>query len=98
MLYIQSVCPICGTGVIGFRMCSDGSTIVMMCEECDSLWMDPRSVSVDRVLYSDAPDFLVPGLPCSIKSPASRWATRDEVARAGWESLVFGEGTALSEA
>ncbi len=95
MFRVKGECPICGTGSIGFRVCSGESTLVLMCDECDSLWTDPRSTHASKALYAEAPDFLVPGLSCSIGAPASRWASREEVEGVGWGALIQGEGTAL---
>ncbi|CAN7744941.1 MULTISPECIES: hypothetical protein [unclassified Variovorax] len=41
MLIVLAECPICRNGLIGIRRCSDGSTLVLMCDECESVWADP---------------------------------------------------------
>ena len=93
MLFLETTCPICGTGARGFRLCDDQSTVVVMCDECDSLWLDAGRLDQLDVVYAEPPEFRVPGLSCSIAK--SRWATRAEVESAGWGDLVAGEGVAL---
>ena len=97
MLHIDKHCPICRYGVVGFRKCSDNSTIVLMCDECDSIWLDPQRVDDNTVLYSSPPEYLVPTLECSIKSPQSKWATQEEVAEKGWANNIVGKSKPLDE-
>ena len=91
MFYINSLCPICNHGSIGFRKCANSNILVMMCNECDSVWLKPTNVSAQEVLYTIAPDFVVPGLDCSILAPYSRWADKDEIAEKGWAKFIVGE-------
>jgi hypothetical protein len=95
MLYTSSECPICGTGARGFRLCSDRRTVVVMCDECDSVWIDAMRLEPSEVVYPRPPDFVPDGLTYSIASPESRWATRSEVQLAGWEDLIAGEADTL---
>ncbi len=89
MFYIEPHCPICNYGTIGFRMCSDTETIVLMCDECDSVWLEPTNTKSSKVLYPRAPDFKIPGLECSIKDPDSHWAYREEISKRGWEKFIM---------
>ena len=95
MLHIEPQCPICSAGSIGFRRCDDGATIVLMCDECHSVWLDPSRIEPANALYPRAPDFRVPDRLCSVSGRSAGWATRPEVERAGWHSYVYGEGTSL---
>jgi Zn-finger nucleic acid-binding protein len=96
MLYVKESCPICLTGDVGFRLCSDHDNVVLMCDECDSVWLDPRELDSAHVIYPQPPDFVV-APHCSVASPRSRWATREEVAEAGWSGYVAGEGGSLDD-
>lgn len=69
MISIKGACPVCGVGAIGFRLCSDGTTLVVMCDECDSIWTSLRSVGPENPIYLEAAGFLVTGMSCSISSP-----------------------------
>ncbi len=91
MFYINSSCPICDYGSIGFRKCANSSTVVLLCDECDSVWLDPTDVNPKKVIYPKAPDFIVPGLDCSILAPHSRWADKDEIIEKGWTKFIAGE-------
>lgn len=95
MLFLASVCPICETGARGFRLCSDQQTVVVMCDECEALWLNARRIQASDAVYAKAPDFRPPSLACSIAAPMSRWATLSEVQAVGWDDLILGEGTAL---
>ena len=93
MFYIDKGCPACRAGLLGFLKCSDDQTIVLVCDECDAVWLNATDISVDAAVFPDSPDDVLAGLGCSIASPHARWATRDEIQRAGLESLIAGEWT-----
>ena len=98
MFYAKIGCPICGTGVVGFYLCSDQITIVLMCDECDAVWLDPTTTDGAHALYLGGPPFMVPGTDCSLQHPPARWANASEIARRGWSRFVAGEGDAMGEA
>jgi hypothetical protein len=98
MLYIAKRCSVCETGNIGFRRCSDEKALVLMCDECDALWLSPTTVGPEHALYARPPDFKVPGMGCAIAGGQAGWASRDEVSRQGWIESVAGEGNAMDEA
>lgn len=96
MIYsTYDVCPICQHGQIGFRKCADSEYIVLMCDECDSIWLEPNTVRSDNVIYTEPPHFIVPMLDCSILN--STWASRDDIYKKGWKNYIGGEGKALGE-
>jgi hypothetical protein len=92
MFYIEQACPVCRSGAIGIRKCSDGHTLVLMCNECDAVWVEPSSVHADNARFPTYPDFKLPGVDCSVTSPGSDWANHDEIQAAHWERFVGGEG------
>ena len=84
MVIAQDFCPFEGEyGQIGFLICSDHQTLVLMCDECNRIWISPDALDADHALIAKPPDFLVPGLDCSVQGPQSRWAARLEVASYG---------------
>ncbi len=97
MFYVSTTCPACSAGAVGFRRCSDEQTIVLLCDECNAVWTSPDEVSLETVVFPQAPSYVVSGLGVSIAKPASRWASADEIERAGWRHSVAGEGKALDE-
>lgn len=97
MLCIQPGCPLCMTGAVGFRRCAPDAGIVLMCDECNAVWLSPEGISTESALYPQGPDFVVPTLNCSIRRPLSDWADRDDVARVGWARFIHLDGKALDE-
>ena len=57
MYYLEKNCSVCGDGILGFLRCSDGRTIVVMCEECSSVWLTSDEVEDKYPLYPEAPRF-----------------------------------------
>jgi hypothetical protein len=94
MFYISTPCPACSAGAVGFRRCSDGRSIVLLCNECDAVWLQPHIVTLDSAIFPTAPDYAVAGLECSVAGPHAHWAGRDEIRAAGWEAFIAGEGGA----
>ncbi len=88
MYYIDRFCPMCRGGAIGFTLCSNHKTIVMVCDECDSTWLHPDNVKTNNVIYPSAPEFVIPDIGCSIKFPSARWAKRDEIENYGWGQYI----------
>lgn len=88
MLCLSTNCPICGTGNLGFRTCDDHRTIVIMCDECDAVWLDPAQTDASLALYPSKPPFIVPGTSVSIAQPKAHWSSRDEIVAAGWADWI----------
>ena len=98
MFRLRGYCPICGTGSVGFRRCSRSEAVVLMCDECESIWLDPEEIDRDHVHYVSAPGFAVEALQdCSVKAPESRWATESEIAQQGRAAHIDGEVRSPSE-
>jgi hypothetical protein len=92
LIVAQDHCQFDGLdGEIGFRLCADGKTIILMCDECHAVWLDPEHLEIERFLSPQPPEFVVPGLKCSVRFPESRWATREEVTNYGWSDYIVGE-------
>ena len=91
MFYVKGVCTYCEAGQVGFRRCSDGVTIVLMCDECDFVWLHPQSLDLKDAVFPDMNTSKVPGTNHSVGGGAAGWATRAEVERAGWQSYIDGE-------
>jgi hypothetical protein len=68
-----------------------------MCDECNTVWLDPRRVDSELALYPPPPDFVVPTLECSIKGQQALWAKKEDVAKKDWSGFVAGEAKALGE-
>ena len=82
MVTIKARCGICGTGPLGFRLCDDGMTVVVLCDECDTVWLDATQIESATALYPSGPKMLIPGTTLSIKQAPARWASQEEIDRA----------------
>ena len=97
MLYVEDNCPSCDAGLLGFRRCDDGKTLVVMCDECYAVWLDPTDLTIEAARFPGIDTGEIPGLSLHIGGSAAGWAARAEVERAGWQGYIKGEGSALGE-
>ena len=97
MFYISQVCPVCSGGSVGFRRCSDGSTVLFVCDECNATWLLPDTITAQAALFPKSPNYTVSGMSCSISGLKSGWATLIEINNAKLESYIKGEGQALDD-
>jgi hypothetical protein len=91
MLYVKVGCPICIHGVIGIRRCSDGSTLVLMCDECEAVWLDPTQLSPGSALDAGPPDWTVGNTGAAVAGGKADWASRADISAARWLPYVAGE-------
>ncbi len=59
-----------------------------MCDECDTIWLDPNKIDITNIIFPQPPDFRVLNFPYTIKSPESRWATEHEIHQMGWSHFL----------
>lgn len=86
-MVLHSSCPLCKDGGrIGFRMCADRETMLLVCDECALVWARPDEVDEAHALDPLLPDFArrLPGVTLA----DSRWATADEVLAYGWGQWI----------
>lgn len=88
MYYLEESCSVCGDGILGFLRCSDGKKIVIMCEECNSVWLTPSEVESESPIYPEAPEFLLPDSKISISGGNSGWASLEEIKSVGMGSYA----------
>ncbi len=81
-MIVYRECPLDPAGKVGFRLCADNATIVMLCDDCSFMWMHPDQVDPAHAIDPLLPDTKRhhPG----ISLQPSRWATEKEVADFGW--------------
>lgn len=95
MFYADIDCPFCGDqGARGFYLCDDYSTVILLCDECSSPWRSPSEVTAENVLQTKSPEWRINELDCGV-GKGSRWATREEIEKAGFGELVAGESEPL---
>ena len=88
MLYVGT-CSVCGTGAIGVRVGASPRCVVGMCDECDTVWLDPQLK--DGPHFPEQPDLPCPREGSSLRHPPAHWANKAEAAAAGWGGAVIGE-------
>ena len=96
MLYITE-CPFEPNGSLGIWKCSDGKTLMIMCDECNALWLHPSHTSSAEALKVGSQPYFHPESSVPIFGGGSGWATKDEVVSKGWMPLVKGESKPLDE-
>lgn len=91
--YMATPCPFCGTyGQMRFWRCPGGQ-VVVVCDECSAFFPSPERVGLsDALTDPKSPDWWSPDLGHAVAGPGSRYASRPEVAAAGWGAFVAGEG------
>jgi hypothetical protein len=88
MFYLENNCPVCVDGILGFYKCSDNYTIVIMCEECNSVWLNPADIENKEPIYPRSPEFNIPELNVSMSGGGSGWAAYEDITRAGMGNFV----------
>ena len=88
MISIKKTCPVCDSGPITFRKCSDGKTIILFCEECELLWENPEQISSDKILELEDHNGKISGKEIYAFGPKTDWASKDEIINQGWEKFI----------
>ena len=68
-------------------MCRGGQQVILMCNECYTLWIDPLRTEVSDQISPPLGGSDEPGVGCK----PEREATLDEVRAAGFDKYVQGE-------
>ncbi|QDV43164.1 hypothetical protein Enr13x_30180 [Stieleria neptunia] len=91
-LHSIAICPICGGGLCGIRICTGDDPTepltdrgFVMCDECEAVWMQPDVQTEHR--YVDAQNSACPVCQAGLWT-ASRWADRADVQRLGWSDRI----------
>ncbi len=91
LLYV-GFCSCCGTGPMGIRICHTCRAPLVMCDECDAVWLSPEPGT--EPLYPEQPQLPCPHCGHSLRD-GSHWGTRQELTELGWVAYVRGEGAPL---
>jgi hypothetical protein len=89
------ICPVCEAGQVGYRVCSNRETVVLMCEECALVWTHPNHVSKEKAEDPVGADFLRRHPDCKLRP--SRWALAEDVQHFGWGSYLLTLKSLLEE-
>jgi len=84
-------CVFCDMLTVTFVVCSDGVTVVCLCDECGAVWIDPRNITEEGMQLPEGDYHIInpSGLSVSVLR-GSRYATCEEIKAAGY--LVFSKG------
>ena len=86
-------CPSCGEGQVGYRLCGDRETVVLLCDTCALVWMHPHKVDADHARDPLNPEFARHHPQVELRS--SRWANEKEIQDWGWGVYVMKPGDLL---
>lgn len=95
ILYLSHLCPVCDAGILGFRRLNEASNIVIVCHECEAVWMHPHGITFKNMRQVSEPDFVVLELGQPIFGENAAWANYDEIQNHGWEEYIYGDETPL---
>lgn len=91
-MYYVGICRVCGQGLLGVRICCDDQIGLVVCEECEAIWLEPSCTGPP--LFAESADSLCPRCGRPLWEPPSHWATLDEVERLSWLDAVRGQWSA----
>jgi hypothetical protein len=90
MFIASRKCPICRAGPVGFFRLSNSETVVLLCDECYSVWTS-LPLKEEDALYPADPDYEVGGTSSALIGGHAGWATRADLVRCGWEVAITDE-------
>ena len=85
-MYYVDQCPICEGGLRGFRTCPQGH-IVVLCDECEAIWINPTDTSPQFSAPSTA---VCPMCGSDLFDNLAHWSDTQEIGAAGWRNSVAG--------
>ena len=94
-MYSIGECEICGTGPLGIRVCGRCGEVVILCDECDAIWIDGQ-ISGKPVFFED-PDLPCPGCSDSLWEPPAHWASLEEIEATEWLAAAVRNGQIVLE-
>lgn len=88
-MYYVGICPFCEQGNLGIRICSKEGDVVILCDECDALWLSIDLKS--KPLFPEQPNLPCPCCKGNLSDDPARWANFGEIYIKDWIHLVKGE-------
>lgn len=89
-MHYVGFCRICGTGPLGLRECGGCGEIVVLCEECDSVWTDSDFGA--KPLVAGENDLPCPFCESSLLREPSRWASKSSIDKLAWLQTALQAG------
>jgi len=88
-MYYVGTCPFCEQGSLGIRICSKAGDAVILCDECDALWLSPELKG--KPAFLEEPDLPCPYCPGNLTESPACWASMGEIIERGWIATIKGE-------
>jgi hypothetical protein len=88
MFYCRPSCDVCSQGQVGFWICTDSPSLILVCNECCSAWLDPKDTITEAQLLFENGRYT--NSQNSFYTP-QREATLEEISRAGLADAIVGE-------
>ena len=88
-MYFAGFCRVCGEGLLGVRVCKNGALPLIVCDECESMWSDPKLTGPAKTPR----DVDGPVGDAELWGPDSHWADANELDRLQWRKYVIGRWT-----
>jgi len=88
MFYVGT-CPFCEQGNLGVRLCSNSEDAVILCDECDAVWLSPEITG--KPLFPEEPDLPCPYCAGNLTESPARWASMGDILKSGWITAIKGE-------
>ncbi|WP_298869096.1 hypothetical protein [uncultured Gimesia sp.] len=88
-MYYIGTCPFCEQGNLGVRICSKIEHTVILCDECDALWLSPEIT--EKPVFLEEPNLPCPNCLGNLTDAPARWSSLGEIFMRGWISAIKGE-------
>jgi hypothetical protein len=81
-LFVVGICPSCGTGPLGVRLCGACGKPHVLCQECDAMWLTRDTTR--PAIFPRQPDIPCAACGHSLRDASARWAGWQELVRLDW--------------
>lgn len=81
------VCAYCEQGYLGFWICDDQKSCILLCDECEVAFLSPQDVAIDNPILARSGEIQ----ELDVSYIGGRDALREEVASFGWAMFIKGE-------
>lgn len=88
-MYYVGTCPFCEQGNLGVRVCSQAEHAVILCDECEAIWLDPELVG--KPVFHKEPELPCPYCQGNLMNSPACWASMGEIFKRGWLATIKGE-------
>jgi hypothetical protein len=87
LMYHNGLCPLCQQGFLGFWVCDDQKTMIIICDDCEAAYRSPADVASGRATLDRSGHISELG----ISYLNGRDASRGEIVSLGWGAFIEGE-------